>query len=339
VSGIASPSTLTAGIMLSGLTKTFRSPGGPVHAVRGIDISIAPGETVALLGPNGAGKSTTIDMILGLHQPDSGEVRVFGMTPSEAIAAGAVGGMLQTGAVIKDLSVREIITMVASLYPKPLPVDEVMAMSGITDLDGRKTTRLSGGQTQRVRAAMALVSNPDLLVLDEPTVALDVSARHEFWTTMRTFASRGKTVLFATHYLEEADAYADRIILMARGSVVADGSANMIKASVNVKTIRAMEALRLPGHLAHLPRPDGRRRARPLERCRRGARLPDRARVRDLLSRRDVLVAARDGATVADIAGKLFLSEGTVRNYLSAAIAKTGVRNRVEAVRVADERG
>jgi ABC-2 type transport system ATP-binding protein len=239
--------------MLSGLTKTFRSPGGPVHAVRGIDISIAPGETVALLGPNGAGKSTTIDMILGLQRPDGGDVRVFGMSPSEAIAAGAVGGMLQTGAVIKDLSVREIITMVASLYPKPLPVDEVMAMSGITDLDGRKTTRLSGGQTQRVRAAMALVSNPDLLVLDEPTVALDVSARHEFWTTMRTFASRGKTVLFATHYLEEADAYADRIILMARGSVVADGPANMIKASVNVKTIRASVPDVAPDELRRLP--------------------------------------------------------------------------------------
>lgn len=250
---MASPPTLTAGILLSGLTKTFRSPQGPVHAVRGIDVSIAPGETVALLGPNGAGKSTTIDMILGLHRPDSGDVRVFGMSPSEAIAAGAVGGMLQTGAVIKDLSVREIITMIASLYPNPLPVDEVMAMSGITDLDGRKTTRLSGGQTQRVRAAMALVSNPDLLVLDEPTVALDVQARHEFWTTMRTFASRGKTVLFATHYLEEADAYADRIILMARGSIVADGPANMIKASVNVKTIRASVPDVPPDELRRLP--------------------------------------------------------------------------------------
>jgi ABC-2 type transport system ATP-binding protein len=129
--------------------------------------------------------------------------------------------------------------MVASLYPDPLPVDEVMQMAGITDLDGRKTTRLSGGQTQRVRAAMALVSNPDLLLLDEPTVALDVSARHEFWTTVRSFASRGKTVLFATHYLEEADAYADRIVLMARGHIVADGPANEIKASVNVRTIRA----------------------------------------------------------------------------------------------------
>ncbi len=223
---MASPPTLTAGILLSGLTKTFRSPQGPVHAVRGIDVSIAPGETVALLGPNGAGKSTTIDMILGLHRPDSGDVRVFGMSPSEAIAAGAVGGMLQTGAVIKDLSVREIITMIASLYPNPLPVDEVMAMSGITDLR-RPQDHAAVRRPDPARSrAMALVSNPDLLVLDEPTVALDVEARHEFWTTMRTFASRGKTVLFATHYLEEADAYADRIILMARGSIVADGPAN-----------------------------------------------------------------------------------------------------------------
>jgi ABC-2 type transport system ATP-binding protein len=234
---LASPPT--TGIQLSGLTKTFRTPDGPVHAVRGVDFSIAAGETVALLGPNGAGKTTTIDMMLGLLPPDSGTVSVFGMTPEDAIKAGAVGGMLQTGGVIQYLTVRELITMVASLYPKPLGVDEVIALTGVGDLANRKTNKLSGGQTQRLRFAIALVSNPDLLVLDEPTVALDVEARREFWTTMRAFVSRGKTVVFATHYLEEADAYADRIILMANGRIVADGPATEIKAAVGTRTIRA----------------------------------------------------------------------------------------------------
>ncbi|PZS24861.1 MAG: ABC transporter ATP-binding protein [Pseudonocardiales bacterium] len=229
----------TTGIQLSGLTKSFRTPDGPVHAVRGIDISIAPGETVALLGPNGAGKTTTIDMMLGLLPPDSGTVSVFGMAPAEAIMAGAIGGMLQTGGVIQYLTVRELIVMVASLYPKPLGVDEVIELTGIGDITNRKTTKLSGGQTQRLRFAIALVSNPDLLVLDEPTVALDVEARREFWSTMRAFVARGKTVVFATHYLEEADAYADRIILMANGQIVADGPATEIKAAVGTRTIRA----------------------------------------------------------------------------------------------------
>jgi ABC-2 type transport system ATP-binding protein len=248
---LASPPVL--GVQLSGLTKSFRTPQGRVQAVRGVDISIAPGETVALLGPNGAGKSTTIDMLLGLLPPDSGSVTLFGMTPEKAIAAGAVGAMLQTGGLIQDLSVRELLVMMASFYPTPLPVDEVVRLTKIEDLLGRKTTKLSGGQTQRLRFAIALVSNPDLLVLDEPTVALDVEARREFWTTMREFASRGKTVVFATHYLEEADAYADRIILMARGVIVADGPATEIKATVGLRTIRAT----LPGadvaQLAALP--------------------------------------------------------------------------------------
>jgi ABC-2 type transport system ATP-binding protein len=228
-----------AGIQISGLTKSFRTPQGPVHAVRDIQFAVAPGETIALLGPNGAGKSTTIDMVLGLLAPDSGTVSVFGMTPTQAVDAGAVGGMLQAGGVIQYLSVRELLTMMASLYPNPLDVEEVIDLTRIRDLADRRTTKLSGGQTQRLRFAVCLVSNPDLLVLDEPTVALDVEARRDFWTTMREFASRGKTVLFATHYLEEADAYADRIILMAHGRIVADGPATEIKATVGMRTIRA----------------------------------------------------------------------------------------------------
>jgi len=234
---------VTTGIQLSDLRKTFRTPDGPVYAVRGVDISIAPGETVALLGPNGAGKSTTIDMLLGLLPPDSGTVSLFGMKPADAVKVGAIGAMLQTGSLIRDLSVRDLIDMMASLFPRPFTVDEVLDLTGIADIAGRRVQKLSGGQTQRVRFAIALVSNPDLLVLDEPTVGMDVESRHAFWMTMRRFASAGKTVVFATHYLEEADTYADRIILMARGEIVADGPATEIKAAVGMRTIRAT----LPG--------------------------------------------------------------------------------------------
>ncbi len=230
-------------IELSGLVKSFAGPSGPIRAVRGIDVSIATGETVALLGPNGAGKSTTIDMLLGLLKPDAGTVSVFGRPPSEAVAAGAVGAMLQTGALIRDLSVRELVSMMASLYPAPMDVEEVLELTGVSEIAGQRTQKLSGGQSQRVRFAVALVSNPELLVLDEPTVAMDVEGRHGFWTTMRAFAARGKTIVFATHYLEEADAYADRAVLMAHGAVVADGPTNEIKAMVGSRTIRAT----LPG--------------------------------------------------------------------------------------------
>jgi ABC-2 type transport system ATP-binding protein len=226
-------------IELRGLVKSFRGPQGPIRAVRGVDVSIGAGETVALLGPNGAGKSTTIDMLLGLLAPDEGTVSVFGRSPSEAIAHGAIGAMLQTGELIRDLSVRELVQMMASLYPAPLDVGEVLELTGLGDIARQRTQKLSGGQTQRVRFALALVSNPELLVLDEPTVAMDVESRRDFWTTMREFAARGKTVLFATHYLEEADAYADRAVLMAHGRIVADGPTNEIKAMVGSRTIRA----------------------------------------------------------------------------------------------------
>jgi ABC-2 type transport system ATP-binding protein len=238
-----------AGIELRDLAKSY----GPIEAVRGIDVSVEAGETVALLGPNGAGKSTTIDMLLGLTRPDRGEVHVFGAPPAAAVSRGAVGAMLQTGALIRDLSVRELITMVASLYPAPLAVDDVIDRTGIGDIAHQRTQKLSGGQTQRVRFAMALVTNPDLLVLDEPTVAMDVESRHAFWATMREFASRGKTVIFATHYLEEADDFADRVVLMAAGSVVADGPPTEIKAMVGTRSIRATLADVSTDELGRLP--------------------------------------------------------------------------------------
>ena len=248
----AGTSPNNAGIRLDGLSKSFRSPDGPVHAVRGIDVAIERGETVALLGPNGAGKSTTIDMLLGLLPPDGGAVSLFGRTPRQAVDAGLVGAMLQTGALIQYLSVRELLTMVAAIYPAPLGVDEVLEQTSLEAIAGRRTQKLSGGETQRVRFALAIVSNPDLLVLDEPTVAMDVESRHEFWNSMRVFAARGKTVVFATHYLEEADQNADRVVLMAHGRIVADGPPTEIKARVGSRTIRATLSDATPGELAAL---------------------------------------------------------------------------------------
>ncbi len=210
-----------------------------MHAVRGINLSIPRGQTVALLGPNGAGKSTTIDMMLGLSRPDAGQVTVFGRSPREAVDASAVGAMLQTGDLIRDLSVRELISLAASLYPKPMAVDDVLAMAGLGEVAGQRTQKLSGGQTQRARFAIALVPDPELLVLDEPTVAMDAQGRRDFWAAMREYATRGRTVLFATHYLEEADANADRAVLMARGNIIADGPPTEIKARVGTRTIRA----------------------------------------------------------------------------------------------------
>jgi len=228
-----------AGVEAANLAKSY----GPVRAVLGVDLSIAAGETVALLGPNGAGKSTTIDMILGLTHPDEGSVTVFGSSPPAAARAGKLGGMLQGGGPVDHLRVRELVTLVASYYPHPMNVEEVLAMTGCDGFAGQMTGKLSGGQSQRVRFATAIVGDPDLLVLDEPTAAIDVEGRHEFWAAMRGVAERGKTVLFATHYLEEANEFADRIVIMARGVVVADGPATDIKALAKQRTIRAT----LPG--------------------------------------------------------------------------------------------
>ena len=177
-----------SGIVLSRLCKSY----GQVRAVRSLDLVIAPGETVALLGPNGAGKTTTIDMLLGLTRPDSGSVSLFGRSPAAAVAAGAIGGMLQTGSLIEYLSVRELVTMVASVYPRPLEVERVLGLTGAERFADRRTDKLSGGQVQRVRFAVALVANPELLVLDEPTAAIDVEGRRAFWAAMRLVGESGR---------------------------------------------------------------------------------------------------------------------------------------------------
>jgi ABC-2 type transport system ATP-binding protein len=243
----------TIGVELRGAAKTYRNAGTVVRAVCGIDVSIKRGETVALLGPNGAGKSTTIDMLLGLIAPDSGAISLLGRPPKEAVARGMVAAMLQAGALIRDVKVRELIAMVAALHPHPLDVDDALGLAGVVEIAGRRTHKLSGGQAQRVRFAVALVPDPAVLILDEPTVGMDVEGRRAFWRSVRDFAARGKTVIFATHYLEEADGYADRAVLMSHGRVVADGPTSEIRARVGTRTIRAT----LPGadltDLASLP--------------------------------------------------------------------------------------
>jgi ABC-2 type transport system ATP-binding protein len=228
-----------AAIEISDAARSFKTPRGVVEAVRGIDLSVSAGETVALLGPNGAGKSTSIDLMLGLTAADRGSVSVFGRPPREAVDAGLVGAMLQTGQLIRDVSVRELATMLASLHSNPIDVDQVLRRTGIEGIADRPTQKLSGGEAQRGRFALALVSNPGLLVLDEPTVGMDVLSRRRFWQSIRGSAAGGRAILFATHYLDEADAHADRVVLIARGRIVAEGAPAAIRSRVGRRSISA----------------------------------------------------------------------------------------------------
>lgn len=223
-------------VALRAVTRSF----GDVQAVRGLDLEIGQGEVVALLGPNGAGKTTTIDMVLGLSRPTTGEVEVYGLPPRAAIDRGLVSAVMQSGGLIRELTVRDTVVYVASLFAASESVDAVLQTAGISDLADRRVGKCSGGEQQRLRFALALLPDPALLLLDEPTTGMDVEGRRAFWHSIRADAARGRTVLFATHYLEEADQYADRIILLSAGRVVADGTGPQLRAMASGRTIRAL---------------------------------------------------------------------------------------------------
>jgi ABC-2 type transport system ATP-binding protein len=226
---------------LSQVSKSY----GAVQALREVEIAIGAGEVVALLGPNGAGKSTLVRLLLGLASPTSGRVAVFGGDPKDPATRERVGAMLQVGGVPGTMKVREHIDLFSSYYPRPLPMAEVVEMAGLRGIEGRQFGELSGGQKQRVFFALAICGNPDLLFLDEPTVGLDVEARRGFWEQIRRLVGRGKTVLLTTHYLEEADALADRVVVINKGSIVAEGTPESIKASTAGKKIRCVTQLKL----------------------------------------------------------------------------------------------
>ena len=221
-------------VWATGLAKSY----GATVALAGLDLHVAAGETVALLGPNGAGKTTTIGLLLGLLSPGRGQVQVCGLPPAQAVAGGLVGAMLQDAGLMPGVRVGELLAMVRGLYPRPLPLDELAGIAGLGPLLGRRADRLSGGQAQRVRFAAAIAGDPLLLVLDEPTAAMDVQARRNFWRQIHAFAGRGRTVLFATHYLHEADDAADRAVVIAGGRKIADGPPAAIKANFGDQQVR-----------------------------------------------------------------------------------------------------
>lgn len=246
----------TSVIEATGLVKSFQDgTGQPFNAVDGLDLSVGPGEVIGLLGPNGAGKSTLIDMILGLTRPSEGLVRVLGGTPHAAIADGRIGAVLQTGGLLPNLTVRDTLRMIASTHKNPLPVDTVLEQSDLTDLAHRKVVKCSGGEQQRIRFALAIMSSPDVLILDEPTTGMDANARHRFWQSMKTQARSGRTIIFATHYIEEAQNFAERIVMVGRGRVVADGTTDEVRSRAASKTVGAvlpdeLEIASIPGVLS-----------------------------------------------------------------------------------------
>ena len=210
---------------------------GSLKAVDGLSLELRRGETVALLGPNGAGKSTSLDMLLSLRKPTSGKIRMFGSDPYHAVKGGHVGAMLQSGGLMSEISVRDLVTLCARLHPRPVDVTTTLRRAGIEEIADQRVDRLSGGQTQRVRFALAIVGECDLIVLDEPTTAMDVETRQVFWASMKAEVAEGKTLLFATHYLEEADQAADRILVINRGRLLADGTPEEIKQRAGAKRL------------------------------------------------------------------------------------------------------
>lgn len=237
------PATTVPAVSITGLSRHFGIGERRVQAVKGIDLTIQRGEVVALLGPNGAGKTTTLDMLLGLSEPDSGTVQVLGERPRHATAAGKLAAVLQTGGLLADVTVRESIEIIAGFHRATNRIDEIMERTGLTEIARRKIGKCSGGEQQRVKFALALLPDPDVLVLDEPTAGMDVNARRKFWDIMRKDASAGRTIIFATHYLEEAEQFARRTVVMNHGKIIADSDTSQLRASLGGRTLAAT----LPG--------------------------------------------------------------------------------------------
>jgi ABC-2 type transport system ATP-binding protein len=228
----------TPAIHATGLRKSFRgTDGAPVVAVDDVDLTIRPGEIVAFLGPNGAGKTTTVDMLLGLTRPDAGTLEVYGMAPGEAVRAGRVSAVMQTGGLLNDFTVAETDRAIAALHGRTDRVEVVLDRARLTGLAGRRVEACSGGEQQRLKFALALLPDPDLVILDEPTTGMDVGARQEFWQTMRADAALGRTIVFATHYLAEADEFAERTVLMNHGRIVHDAATTDVRAAYGGRTV------------------------------------------------------------------------------------------------------
>jgi ABC-2 type transport system ATP-binding protein len=226
----------TDAIVFRDVVKRF----GDVTALNHTDFAVARGEVLAMLGPNGAGKSTAVDLLLGLRKPDEGTISVLGTDPAKAVSQGRVSAMLQRGSLPAGARVAEIVDLSRRLYGSVRSLDEVLGLAGLDGIAKRRADALSGGQAQRVRFGMALAGKPELLFLDEPTVALDVEARQHFWRSVQKVAAEGTTIVFATHYLDEADEHADRIVVLNRGAVVADGPPSTIKAVATVRVVRCI---------------------------------------------------------------------------------------------------
>lgn len=228
-------------VSLRSVTKTY----GLQRGLDNVSFDLYQGSIIALLGPNGAGKTTTVRLLLGLAAPTSGSVRIFGSDPCQSSVRIRVGAMLQVGmgSVPAQLTVREHFDLFRSYYPKPLAMSEIMSITGLEGLERRRFGKLSGGQKQRVMFGLALCGDPDLLFLDEPTVGMDVEARRALWDSIQQMAQRGKTILLATHYLEEADRLADRVLVLQAGKIVADGTPEEMKNVEQSREIRCRTAL------------------------------------------------------------------------------------------------